>query len=67
MKIIIDSKKCIGCGTCVAVCPNQVFEMKNGKSVAVHSEKCVLCQACIMNCPVGAIKIIDEKGNEYKK
>ena len=28
---IIDQEKCIGCGTCVAVC-GENFELKNGKS-----------------------------------
>jgi ferredoxin len=67
MKIIVDTDKCIGCGTCVAVCPNSVYEIKNGKSNPAHPEKCVLCQACIMNCPVGAITIIDDKGNKYSQ
>ena len=31
-KITIDSKKCIGCGACVALC-DKVFELKNGKAI----------------------------------
>lgn len=35
MKVIIDKEKCIGCGSCVAVCPG-VFEMTaDGKAELV--------------------------------
>jgi ferredoxin len=57
-KISIDSKKCIGCGSCVAIC-EKVFELKNGKAVVKKKEsdeKCVKEAADL--CPVQAIKII---------
>jgi NAD-dependent dihydropyrimidine dehydrogenase PreA subunit len=54
----VDVKKCIGCGTCVSVCPQNVFEMKAGKSHVARPKDCVGCGACVDNCPVQAIKLV---------
>ncbi len=60
-KPVVDKEKCIGCGTCVSVCPQNVFEMKDGKSVAARPQDCVGCSSCVENCPVEAIKLVDAK------
>ncbi len=60
MKINIDKEKCIGCGSCTAVCPD-VFELDdNGKAYLKEGgeetdEKCAQEAADI--CPVQAIGI----------
>jgi ferredoxin len=54
----VDKKKCTGCGTCVDICPMEVFEMKNEKAV-VSNDKCVGCNACAAQCPSEAIIIKD--------
>ncbi len=39
MKIILEREKCIGCGSCAALCP-KYFEMaKDGKSTLRNSKK----------------------------
>ncbi len=53
MAVIISTEKCIGCGTCVDVCPFGAIYMKDGK--AYIDEKCTQCGACIDACPVQAI------------
>ncbi len=58
-KPIVDAKKCTGEGTCVSVCPVNVFEIKNGKSVVVRAKDCIGCRACETSCPTGAIKVVD--------
>ena len=51
----VNKKKCIGCGSCVAVCP-EVFEMKNGKA-SIKSKASKPCiKEAIALCPVNAIK-----------
>ena len=56
-KIKIDKEKCIGCGTCVSICP-QVFELgEDGKSrVKNPNGKCDLKEAA-ESCPTEAISI----------
>ena len=57
----VDKQKCTGCGTCVSVCPQNVFEMKGGKSHVARPEDCVECGSCVENCPVSAIKLVESK------
>jgi electron transfer flavoprotein alpha subunit len=54
MAIIINKDKCIGCESCVAVCPVGALTMQEGKA-RVDTDKCILCGACVSECPVGAI------------
>lgn len=49
----IDKNKCIGCGSCVAVCP-EGFEIVEGKA-KVKSAKAKCIDKAIEACPVGAI------------
>lgn len=58
-KIFLDKEKCIGCGTCVAVCPAN-FEMDDdGKAMVVNQEiENLGCnRSAEENCPVKAIEI----------
>jgi protein NrfC len=71
---MIDSKKCIGCGSCLKACPHAphrtVWNPATNKST-----KCDLCsnapyfskkgghsgaQACVTTCPMGALKLVAE-------
>ena len=58
-KPVIDYKKCNSCGTCIDVCPMDVFAKENGKVVVKKPEACIGCRACEVQCPKGAIKIVD--------
>ena len=76
----IDSTKCIGCKTCLKMCPQQphrpVWVVIDGKG---KSSKCDLCidtpfwnetggpggkQACVESCPMMAIKFVAEMPNQ---
>jgi len=39
MKIILERDKCIGCGSCVAICPKYFELIEDGKSHIVGAEK----------------------------
>lgn len=56
MMIKVDEKKCIGCGSCEAICP-EIFKMNKGKA-EVKSQKNPPClKEAIESCPVEAIKM----------
>ena len=59
MAIKVDMDKCVGCGTCVKVCPMNIYELKGKKThVKDGAEKdCIQCHACEANCPVKCITI----------
>ncbi len=56
--IAIDKKECIGCGSCVAISPEN-FELKGGKASAKRKDVEELGNAkdAADSCPVGCIKI----------
>ena len=46
-------ESCVGCGTCVQVCPMENISVVDGK--AVIGENCATCLACFHWCPTEAI------------
>jgi len=57
MTIKIDKEKCIGCGSCAAICP-EAFEMKDGKAhVKSFGSKAKCVKEAADSCPVDAIKV----------
>jgi ferredoxin len=50
----VDTKKCIGCGLCVSICPSSFrMEGSKAKAKAQKQDKCV--DEAITSCPVSAI------------
>jgi NAD-dependent dihydropyrimidine dehydrogenase PreA subunit len=58
-QIDVDEEKCIGCGECVEVCPSDVYEIQDEKSVVVNEEECVGCESCLEVCEQEAITITE--------
>ena len=57
---LIDKSRCIGCGKCAQICPQQVIELrpKHKKRVAhIHPKQCIRCFCCHEMCPVKAIEV----------
>ena len=55
--LLLDKEACIGCSLCSVVCPQGVFEIRDGKAVIVDLDGCMECGACVNNCPVYALKV----------
>lgn len=56
MALLLESKRCKGCGICVAFCPKQVLALNDLQKVAiVREEACVKCRQCEQLCPDYAI------------
>jgi thioredoxin reductase (NADPH) len=54
----IDLDLCVGCGTCVHVCPFNVLEIVNEKAIAVRLDDCTGYAACAAECPTEAITLV---------
>ncbi len=54
----IDQLRCIGCGACVAACPEgEVLGVVMGKAVVINGLKCVGHGRCAEACPVEGITV----------
>ena len=63
--IVLNSQKCVGCNSCVRVCPvgdaNRVVEDDNGRMIIeIDDEKCIKCGACIRACDHEARTFTDD-------
>ncbi len=50
----VNAEECVGCETCVPVCPVEAISMADEKAV-IDQETCTACGTCIGECPVEAI------------
>ena len=57
--VVVDEEKCIGCEECVNICPVDVYEMQNEKSVPVNAEECIGCESCVEVCEQEAITVTE--------
>jgi len=59
---VIDYLACIECGTCVAKCPNGVYDVKKAPSpVVLNPGACIdYCHGCGNRCPAGAITYVGD-------
>ena len=59
MPPVIDNERCIPCGICIDVCPEDVFFGCTKKEVPrpTYPRECWHCAACIIDCPRQAIKL----------
>lgn len=80
---VIDKEKCVGCGKCVAECPNHVIELipyksrvqvkcnstAKGKEVMKACDMgCIGCKKCERTCKFDAITVIDNLAHiDYDK
>ena len=54
----IDKKKCLRCGLCVTICPQDVFRRDEKKyPVITYLQDCQSCFLCQIYCPKDAIKV----------
>ena len=52
MDQVVATGRCVGCASCVTVCPVDVFDYRDEMPVAARPDACVLCVLCADVCPV---------------
>ena len=57
MSYEIDTTKCIGCGACKRVCPQDAISGEKKMAHHIDNLKCIKCGACYEKCKFGAISI----------
>lgn len=65
----IDTLGCIGCGMCIAKCPNDVLKPVDGKAMIDLQmlNDCDLNGECVRTCPVNVVKLTVEPVAELKQ
>ena len=58
-EVVVDPEKCEGCEECIEVCPVDVYELQDDKSVPVNAEECLGCESCVEVCGHEAITITE--------
>lgn len=56
--IVVDERRCTGCGLCMPDCPAGSLEVEDGRSHLVDERLCDGCGACVDACPKEALGIV---------
>ena len=52
---VVDTERCILCGLCVDICPEQAIAMN--EIVEIDVDKCTGCGSCVAECPNSVIAL----------
>lgn len=55
--IFLDREICDGCGSCVVICPMDLWVILEGKASIseAYRERCLECGSCFLACSKGAV------------
>ncbi|MCQ1528491.1 [Fe-Fe] hydrogenase large subunit C-terminal domain-containing protein [Lutispora saccharofermentans] len=64
--VILREDRCIGCTSCLKVCPTEAIRVRDGKAKIIP-ERCIDCGECIKICPNHAKSAITDELSMIKK
>jgi ferredoxin len=53
--ITFNESECVDCGSCISICPRDVFSFDKEFRLQVADERCILCGKCVGACPHDAL------------
>jgi electron transport complex protein RnfB len=53
----IDSDLCIGCGSCVEICPMDALSLDSDEKATRNPDRCIGCGVCVSACPSGSLAL----------
>ncbi|RUM33042.1 MAG: ferredoxin [Archaeoglobus sp.] len=57
---MVITESCVGCATCMLVCPADAIRVE-GKA-EINYELCKNCKKCVLYCPLEAINFVETAG-----
>lgn len=61
-QVLVKTNVCVGCGRCMALCPQKAIHYMEGYGYITDQTQCSLCGVCIKGCYVDAREML---GREY--
>ena len=57
--VVLDSRRCRGCTSCIKGCPTEAIRVR-GRKATILPDRCIDCGECIRICPHKAIKSVGD-------
>ena len=55
--LTLKTEACVGCGSCVDVCPHRILQLRDKQIEITDFDACMECGACALNCPTDALAV----------
>jgi NAD-dependent dihydropyrimidine dehydrogenase PreA subunit len=55
----VKGELCERCGTCIEICPLEVYQMGRKAAEIAFPNECIECGACVQQCPAECVVLID--------
>lgn len=63
--LTFDYQRCVGCGSCVRLCPMGYLTMEDGAPQIKERRRCIECGHCEATCPKQAITLAPSEGESF--